>query len=107
MSSSRCPVQPRTSSAPGRAIGSATSLIELGFYQLAGRRSGVDLAADDALEQLGPARIGGRALLELAANPRRGDPEHLGAQVASPAFGQRARFGDPLTVGVDRLEQLG
>ena len=38
-----------------------------------------------------PARVVRRRGLELAPHPRGGDPEHLGAQVAGAALGQRAR----------------
>ena len=52
-------------------------------------------------------RVLARPLLELAAHPRGGDPEHLGPQVARPALGEGAGRGDGLAVGVDRLQQLG
>ena len=35
-----------------------------------------------------------RLLLELAAHPRGGDPDHLGAEVAGAALGEGALLGD-------------
>ena len=67
----------------------------------------IGLAADDAFEQFaGLGCILRDPLLELAPQSRRGQPEHLGAEVAGTALLQRPDLLDVGAMGVHRLEQL-
>src|SRR3954466_4416898 len=99
-------------SAPSQLIASAAlgflapSAIDVLLQQLAGGGGRVELAPHNPVEQIGRRRVLGDGLLEAAAHPRGGDPEHLAAQVAGAALGQRPLLFDEGAVLVDLGRQL-
>src|SRR3954464_14252816 len=99
-------------SAPNQLIASAAlgllaaSVIDVLLQQLAGGGGGGELAPDHPVQQLRRSRVLGDGLFEPAAHPRGGDAEHLAAQVAGAALGQRPLLLDEGAMLVDLGRQL-
>src|SRR5690349_12155676 len=70
-----------------------------------GRRR-VEPAGDDVVEQLGEALVLAERLLQPAAQAERAQGEHLVAQVAAAALGERSLGLDVRTVLVEMLDEL-
>ena len=71
-----------------------------------GGARGVQAPLDDLVEQVLELGVLGELLLEAPAQARGGDREHLVAQVAPAALGERARGDDVRAVLVERRDEL-